>query len=71
MEFFIKSNLTVVPHPPYCSLFPQLKIKLKATILTQLRYWSLTEHRKHWEQSIQAEGDCFEVTEPHRTQEVL
>jgi hypothetical protein len=28
-ESFTKSNLTLVPHPPYCSLFPRLKIKLK------------------------------------------
>jgi hypothetical protein len=28
-EFFTKNNMTVVPHPPYCSLFPRLKIKLK------------------------------------------
>jgi hypothetical protein len=27
---FDKSNMTVGPHPPYFSLFPQLKIKLKS-----------------------------------------
>jgi hypothetical protein len=27
--FFAKNNMTVVPHPPYFSLFPRLKIKLK------------------------------------------
>jgi hypothetical protein len=26
---FTKNNTTVVPHPPYISLFPRLKIKLK------------------------------------------
>jgi hypothetical protein len=26
---FIKNNMTVVPHPPYFSLYPQLKTKLK------------------------------------------
>jgi hypothetical protein len=25
----IKNNMAVVPHPPYISLFPQLKIKLR------------------------------------------
>jgi hypothetical protein len=29
MEFLAKNNMTVVSHPPYFSLFPQLKIKLK------------------------------------------
>jgi hypothetical protein len=33
-NFLPKNNRTVVPHPPYLSLFPQLKIKLKAAILT-------------------------------------
>jgi hypothetical protein len=28
--FFTKNNIIVVPHPPYFSLFPQLKIQLKA-----------------------------------------
>jgi hypothetical protein len=28
-EFLTKNNITVVPHPPYFSLFPRLKIKLK------------------------------------------
>jgi hypothetical protein len=28
-KFFTKANMTVVPHPPYSSLFPRLKIKLK------------------------------------------
>jgi hypothetical protein len=28
-EFFTKNNKTVVPHPPYFSLFLRLKIKLK------------------------------------------
>jgi hypothetical protein len=28
-EFFTKNNMTVVPHRPYFSLFPPLKIKLK------------------------------------------
>jgi hypothetical protein len=28
-ENLIKTNMTVVPHPPYFSLFPRLKIKLK------------------------------------------
>jgi hypothetical protein len=27
--FLTKNNMTVVPHPPYFSLIPQLKIKLK------------------------------------------
>jgi hypothetical protein len=27
--FFIKNNITVVPHPTYFALFPRLKIKLK------------------------------------------
>jgi hypothetical protein len=27
--FLPKSNMTVVPHPPYFPLFPRLKIKLK------------------------------------------
>jgi hypothetical protein len=31
------NNMIVVPHPPYFSLFPRLKVKLKASILTQLR----------------------------------
>jgi hypothetical protein len=29
LEFFTKNNMTVVPHPPYSSLFPRLKIKMK------------------------------------------
>jgi hypothetical protein len=33
---FIKTNMTV-PHPPYVSLFPRFKIKLKGPILTQPR----------------------------------
>jgi hypothetical protein len=28
-RFFTKNNITVVPDPPYFSLFPRLKIKLK------------------------------------------
>jgi hypothetical protein len=28
-EFLTKNNMTVVPHPPYFSLFPRLKIKLR------------------------------------------
>jgi hypothetical protein len=28
-EFLAKNNMTVVPHPPYFSLFAQLEIKLK------------------------------------------
>jgi hypothetical protein len=28
-EFLTKSNMTVIPHPPYFSLFPRLKIKLE------------------------------------------
>jgi hypothetical protein len=28
-EFFTKTNMTVVPHPPSFSLFPRLRIKLK------------------------------------------
>jgi hypothetical protein len=28
-QFLTKNNITVVQHPPYFSLFPQLKIKLK------------------------------------------
>jgi hypothetical protein len=28
-EFLAKNNMTVVPHPPYFSLFPELKIKIK------------------------------------------
>jgi hypothetical protein len=28
-EFFTKNNMTVIHHPPYLSLFPLLKIKLK------------------------------------------
>jgi hypothetical protein len=28
-EFLTKHNMTVVPHPPYFSLFPRVKIKLK------------------------------------------
>jgi hypothetical protein len=28
-EFLTRNNKTVVPHPPYFSLFPRLKIKLK------------------------------------------
>jgi hypothetical protein len=27
--FFPKSNMPVVPHPPYISMHPQLKVKLK------------------------------------------
>jgi hypothetical protein len=36
--FFTKkgNNMTVLPHPPYFSLFPRLKIKLKGIIWTQL-----------------------------------
>jgi hypothetical protein len=29
LPFFTRNNMTVVPYPPYFSLFPQLKIKLK------------------------------------------
>jgi hypothetical protein len=29
MELFTKSDMTVIPHPPYFSLFPRLKIKQK------------------------------------------
>jgi hypothetical protein len=29
MKFLTRNNLTVVPHPPYLSLFPRLKAKLK------------------------------------------
>jgi hypothetical protein len=28
-SFLTKNKMTVIPHPPYFSLFPQLKIKLK------------------------------------------
>jgi hypothetical protein len=28
-EFLTKNKITLVPHPPYFSLFPRLKIKLK------------------------------------------
>jgi hypothetical protein len=28
-EFLMKNNMTVILHPPYLSLFPRLKIKLK------------------------------------------
>jgi hypothetical protein len=28
-EFLTKNKMTVIPHPPYFSMFPQLKIKLK------------------------------------------
>jgi hypothetical protein len=28
-EFFTKNKMTAIPHPPYFSLFPRLKIKLK------------------------------------------
>jgi hypothetical protein len=30
--FLTKNNMTVAPHPPYLSLFPQLKIKLKVCL---------------------------------------
>jgi hypothetical protein len=29
LEIFDQRNMTVIPHPPYFSLFPRLKIKLK------------------------------------------
>jgi hypothetical protein len=28
-EFFTKNNMTVILHPPYLSLFPQLQVKMK------------------------------------------
>jgi hypothetical protein len=30
-EMFYQKRMTVVPHPPHSSLFPRLKIKLKAS----------------------------------------
>jgi hypothetical protein len=36
-EFLAKNNMTVVPYPPYFSLFLRLKTKLKAAILEQLK----------------------------------
>jgi hypothetical protein len=29
MKYLPQNNMTVVPHPPYFSLFPRLKVKLK------------------------------------------
>jgi hypothetical protein len=52
-NFLTKNNLTVVPHPPYFSLFPRLKIKLKGSqfdtigvirIESQAVLNTLTEH---------------------------
>jgi hypothetical protein len=34
--FFYQNNKTAIPHPPYFSLFPHLKIKLKGCLLIQL-----------------------------------
>jgi hypothetical protein len=67
--------MTVVPHPPYFSLFTRLKIKLKGrhfdTIEVIEAKWqavlkTLTERdgfkkwQKRWEQCIRVERDYFE-----------
>jgi hypothetical protein len=49
-EFVTKNNMTVVPHPPHFSVFPQLKIKLMEVKIklmeakSQAVLNSLTEH---------------------------
>jgi hypothetical protein len=30
LSFLTKNNMTVIPHPSYSSLFPQLKVKLNS-----------------------------------------
>jgi hypothetical protein len=44
-NFFTRNHMTDLPHPPYFSLFPRLKVKLKASILTQLS-WSRQNRRQ-------------------------
>jgi hypothetical protein len=55
-EFYNKNNMTVVAHPPYFSLFPRLKIKLKGRHFDRIEVMeadsqavlnTLTEHGFH------------------------
>jgi hypothetical protein len=73
-KFLTKSNMTVVQHPPYFSLYPPLQIKLKGTTEVneaelQAVQNTLTEHgfqdafkkwQKRWERCIRAQGDYIE-----------
>jgi hypothetical protein len=73
-EIFTKSNMTLVPHPPYFSLFTWSKIKLSLTSLRWLRQncrqcLTSSQHdfqgafkkwQKCWEQCIRTDADYFE-----------
>jgi hypothetical protein len=75
-EFLTKSNMTVVSHPPYLSLFLDSKWNRKAS-LTQFRWLrqncrqcltptqsstsrTHSKWQKHWELCMHMEGDYFE-----------
>jgi hypothetical protein len=62
MEFLIKKNMAVAPHPLHFCL-PNWKYNWKAAISTIHRTTSrlhLKKWQKHWERCIGVEGDYFE-----------
>jgi hypothetical protein len=50
--FFIKNNMTVVPHPPYSPPFPRLNINLKGS---------------HFDTIEVIEAETGSAEHPHRT----
>jgi hypothetical protein len=71
--FFTKNNMTIIPHPPYFSLFRRLGHHFDTTVVieaeSQVLVNSLTEHdfqdafkklQKRRQRCIHAEEDYFE-----------